>query len=285
MPNRILRDGFVDSEAINALSDWTHRVYSNLLVKCDDAGRFDGRLEFIRSHLFPLGTTRRTEDFRKSVEELEGGGLVIRYAHEGKPFLQVTKWQKCGKSITSRYPWSDGNHEIEYVERQTRDGPKDFVVSSISDGVRTPSVPHKDGVTRKTNTETETETKTKRSASADRAPPRTLNAQQRLGERYKNLWMGLYSEAGCCVLNKEHYAMLARIVSSIGEERAEKAIDRFIKDRSEFVVTARHALEIFVKRVNQYNAGAAPPVGGSNGVRTANRPLARAQVYDQEADQ
>jgi hypothetical protein len=174
MPNRILRDGFVDSEAVNALSDWTHRVYSNLLVKCDDAGRFDGRLEFIRSHLFPLGTTRRAEDFRKAVEEM-GGELVIRYEWNGKPFLQVTKWQRCGSATTSRYPWRDGGHRIEYVSRETRDGDKDFVTTSISDGVPTPCLPPADGVASELNTETKTETKTKTGAArASPSIPETL---------------------------------------------------------------------------------------------------------------
>lgn len=160
MPNRIIRDGFVDSEAVNALTDWTHRVYSNLLVKCDDAGRFDGRIEYIRSHLFPLGTDRRLGDVEKAIEEMEQLGLLLRYEYKGKPFLQVTKWQKCGKTLKSRYPWKDGSFNIHFVTLDTRDGEKDFVATSILDGVATGSTPHTHGVPPKTNTETETDTDT-----------------------------------------------------------------------------------------------------------------------------
>jgi hypothetical protein len=170
MPNRILRDGFVDSEPVNALTDWAHRVYSNLLVKSDDAGRYDGRVAVLRSHLFPLGTSRRIEDFNKALKEMESPKdeddnplypLVIRYECNGNPYLQLTKWQRCGKAIQSRYPWRDGSFTITYVERETRDGPKDFVSTSLVDGMPMGSSRGSDGVTAETNTETDTKTSTK----------------------------------------------------------------------------------------------------------------------------
>ncbi len=167
MPNRILRDGYVDSDSVASLSDWTHRVYSNLLVKCDDAGRFDGRREILRSHLFPLGTSRRNEDFDKALTEMEKAGLLVRYEWNGKPYLQLTKWQRCGKAIHSRFPWSDGSYAIEYLSRDTRDGRKEFVKTSISDPIATPCLWDGHGVSGETNTKTETETNT------DTLPPHT----------------------------------------------------------------------------------------------------------------
>lgn len=167
MPNRVIRDGFVDSESVCALSDWAHRVYSNLLVKCDDAGRFDGRIEFLRSQLFPLGTPRRNTDFEKALAELaqpkdESGrtlpALVVSYHHAGKPYLQLTKAARSSPCITSRYPWSDGSHKIEYVKLSTRDGDRDFVSTSLS----MPSVSHTHGIEGLSagSPETETETET-----------------------------------------------------------------------------------------------------------------------------
>jgi hypothetical protein len=132
VPNRIVRDGFVDSDAIAELSDWSHRVYSNLIVKADDAGRADGRIAVLRSTLFPCGTPHTEDDVRDAVDELVKRGLVLRYAWQDKPFLQVTKWQKCGSAIQSRFPWSDGSHRIQYVERETRDGVKEFVSTSLA---------------------------------------------------------------------------------------------------------------------------------------------------------
>lgn len=169
MPNRILRDGFVDSEPVAALSDWSHRVYSNLLVKSDDAGRFDGRLAILRSHLFPLGTTRRSEDFSRAIDEMkfpegEGGEklspLIICYEFAGKPYIQITKWRRCGDAKTSRYPWTDGNHDISYILQRTRDGDKDFVLTSLLDPMPIPSAPHRNRVRSELDTETYTDTET-----------------------------------------------------------------------------------------------------------------------------
>lgn len=167
MPNRIFRDGFVDSEAVNALSDWSHRLYSNLLVRCDDAGRFDGRIEYIRSHLFPLGTGHRIEDFHKAIGELSGQRLIIQYSFSEKPYIQITKWQRCGKAERSKFPWTNGSFAIEYVTRETRDGEKEFVASSLIDPVSIPLSPHEDRVQAESNTKTETETKTKACAEPE----------------------------------------------------------------------------------------------------------------------
>jgi hypothetical protein len=173
VPNRIVRDGYIDSESVCALSDWAHRVYSNLLIKSDDAGRYDGRIEVLKSNLFPLGTTRRADDFRKALGEMaaprdaEGNPLpplLILYSHGGKPFVQLTKVQRCSPATVSKFPWSDGTFRITYAKRETRDGAKEFVASSFPDGFNNPSGTHpdpSDPLSRGcTETETETETET-----------------------------------------------------------------------------------------------------------------------------
>lgn len=168
MPNRVIRDGFVDSEPVNALSDWAHRVYSNLLVRCDDAGRFDGRLESIRSHLFPLGTARRIEDFNKALDELTSQSLIIRYEYGAKSFIQITKWQRCGNSERSKFPWKDGVFAIIYASVETKDGCKDFVTTSLMG-----YAPPVNGVRIDPDTKTGTDTKTKTGAGTGSKTPKT----------------------------------------------------------------------------------------------------------------
>lgn len=141
MPSRIIREGFVDSESVCALTDWAHRVYSNLLLKADDAGRFDGRLEFLRSHLFPLGTQRRSSEVEQAVIETEKHALLIRYHFASKPYLQLTRWHRTGSSHKSKFPWRDGTLEISYVMLDTKDGPKEFVFSSVPTGSAPPPDP------------------------------------------------------------------------------------------------------------------------------------------------
>lgn len=141
MPNRLVREGFLDSEAINRLGDPSECLYHRLMLAADDAGRMDGRAEILRARLFPLGSRRASDveaQLRKCVEE----ALVIAYEWQGKPYLQITKWQRCSPCRVSKYPWKDGSHSIEYVKMETRDGLKEFVKTSLthSEGIGIPSV-------------------------------------------------------------------------------------------------------------------------------------------------
>lgn len=165
MPNRLIREGFLDSEAINSLDHFTECIYHRLLIVSDDAGRFDGRANIIASRCYPLRDNVRAKDVEKHLLKLVEAGLIIRYQWSGKPFLQLTKWQKCGKAVTSKYPWVDGKFKIKYASVDTRDGIKDFIITSIPDKnpITTPSLPHADGVKKEnfeSNTETETNTNT-----------------------------------------------------------------------------------------------------------------------------
>lgn len=131
MPNRIVREGFLDSEAINALGDPAECFYHRLLLAADDAGRMDGRVEMLRARLFPL-SSRRASDVEKQLSECVRLGLVIPYEWDGKPFVQLAKWQRCSPCTNSKFPWRDGGHKIAYVKRETRDGEKEFVLTSLS---------------------------------------------------------------------------------------------------------------------------------------------------------
>lgn len=138
MADRLLREGFADSDRVNALSDWAHRVFSHLIVRADDTGRIDARPEMAKSHLFPSGTTRRASDVSKAFQELVKRDLAILYEYAGKPYLQVMRWRCCGSAQTSKYPWKDGRYDVTYVDWYTTDGIKQFVSTSIPSGPQEP---------------------------------------------------------------------------------------------------------------------------------------------------
>lgn len=146
MPNRLIREGFLDSEPINRLSDPAECLYHRLLLAADDAGRMDGRPDILRARLYPLDSSRRTQDVVRHLRECESNGLVMEYQWDGKPFLQVSRWQRPGNSQYSKFPWSDGSFKIEWVQRETRDGAKEFASTSLSDPIATPSAPHQDPI-------------------------------------------------------------------------------------------------------------------------------------------
>lgn len=137
MPNRLIREGFLDSEAIHALSDAAECFFHRLMLAADDAGRMDGRVEILRARLFPLDLSRRASDVEKTLSECVKQGLVIPYEWKGQRFLQISKWQRSSPCVTSKFPWSDGSFRITYVKVETRDGEKDFAATSV--GIGNPS--------------------------------------------------------------------------------------------------------------------------------------------------
>lgn len=139
MANRLFRDGYLDSEAVNGLSDFSERVYARMLLAADDAGRLDGRIAILRGKVRPLDSARRNADYEHALSETCRAGLAYCYAVEGARFVQLTKVQKGTPAKMSKFPDWRGTYEIVTVKRQTRDGLKDFVLSSIPDGM--PEIP------------------------------------------------------------------------------------------------------------------------------------------------
>lgn len=119
MPNRLLKEGIVDSSAIDGLSADEEVLFYRLLVVADDFGRMDARLPIIKSKCFPL------KDAPKMLEKLDGWlrslvrqELVIRYQVDGKPYIQILKWEQRIRS-KEKYPSPDCGQRID--DCQTND--------------------------------------------------------------------------------------------------------------------------------------------------------------------
>lgn len=236
MPNRIVREGLTDSEAVATLPDFPFRVFSLLLLKVDDAGRIDGRPGFIRSMLFPVGTERTVDDIASVLLVLESAGLLMKYTVNGKPYVQLAKWQRCGNATTSKFPDRSGSHRISYVKRETRDGEKDFVTSSIfaqqmgsepiiepkptqksvdipPDPIGTPSDPNRIDF----NTKTETKSDTKTCVGDARAHTPDVEARN-LANRYQYLSTAL--------MGQREWKRLEEMVAKRGVSETEALLNR-----------------------------------------------------------
>ena len=144
MPNRYIREGFLDSKAINQLTDFAECFYHRLLIAVDDAGRFDGRSQVIANKLWPCKNVSKKE-VDKALEECIKTGLLIIYLYNDQSYLQLVKCWRCGNAKFSKYPDEDGKFKIEFEVLETRDGEKEYVKSSIvCDSVT--KEPHADGV-------------------------------------------------------------------------------------------------------------------------------------------
>jgi hypothetical protein len=54
LPNRILRDGILESRGVNSLSDDGQLLYYRLLSIVDDFGRYEAAEDILRAKCFPL---------------------------------------------------------------------------------------------------------------------------------------------------------------------------------------------------------------------------------------
>lgn len=146
MPSRIIREGLLDSETVNRLSDRAERLFVRLLIAADDAGRCDARAEWLAARLFP--TLRlRSSDVQARLDECVNNGLLTAYIVFGRPYVQVMRWQRQGSAKSAKYPNASGSLEIEYISSLTHEGEREFVKESMpimaggQEGVCTGSLP------------------------------------------------------------------------------------------------------------------------------------------------
>lgn len=106
MPTRYLKPGVRDSESIDSLSALAETLFYRLLVTVDDFGRYDGRPSMVKAHCFPVKNLT-VEVCASLLAELSKAGLVIIYTVDGKPYLQMCKWDNVPRAKESKYPPCD----------------------------------------------------------------------------------------------------------------------------------------------------------------------------------
>jgi len=105
MPNRILRDGILQSEMVASLG-WPEEVfYRRLMSVVDDYGRFHASTKLLRSACYPLQFDKVSDaDIGKWISKCETAGLVSVYpAPDGKRYLQILKFGQQQRS-KSKFP-------------------------------------------------------------------------------------------------------------------------------------------------------------------------------------
>jgi len=105
VPNRLLRDGLLDSDRVNALSAEGERLFTRLLLVADDFGRFDGRVTVIRARCFPVKRDLTDGDVGRWLEEIaRQKELVVFYRVGGKPYVEVVNHRFRTRAMRSKYP-------------------------------------------------------------------------------------------------------------------------------------------------------------------------------------
>ncbi len=104
MPNRIIREGIIDSEAVNALSPEAEVFYRRLMSVVDDFGRFDGRIAVLRARLYALQLDKvREASLERWIAECVKARLIRLYEHDRKPYVLFLKLG-APRAKASKYP-------------------------------------------------------------------------------------------------------------------------------------------------------------------------------------
>lgn len=109
MPSRILREGILSSDRVNALSVEAEVFYRRLMSVVDDFGRFDGRPSMLRVSCYPLRVDAVHEtDITDWIVECATVGLIVVYIVDGKPYLEVQEFKQQERSKSKFPPPSAG---------------------------------------------------------------------------------------------------------------------------------------------------------------------------------
>lgn len=104
MPNRIIREGIIDSSAVNSLSPEAEVFYRRLMNVVDDYGRFDGRLPVLRARLYPLQLEKvREASLERWIAECVKARLIRLYEHKGSQYIEFHKLGSP-RAKASKYP-------------------------------------------------------------------------------------------------------------------------------------------------------------------------------------
>ena len=103
MPNRVIREGFLDSEKINKLSESEQNFFTRLMLIVDDYGRFDARPELLKSKCYPV-TDKRLTMVSNMLTKLNKTGLVKLYSVNGKDYLEIVEYNQRLRQKREKYP-------------------------------------------------------------------------------------------------------------------------------------------------------------------------------------
>jgi hypothetical protein len=120
MPNRILREGIIDSRAVASLSMGAELFYRCLMSIVDDYGRYEADPELLRVKCFPRRLAQidgqMTVTWLSEVSQAltdDGHPLVTIYeCPNGKKYLQINNFRQRIRSEHSKCPSPDGQMTV-----------------------------------------------------------------------------------------------------------------------------------------------------------------------------
>lgn len=103
MPNRIIRD-WTDSISFDGISPEAERLFTRLIMKADDFGRFHADPRLVRAGCFPLVESLRTNDVTRWLDELSTRKLILRYEADQRNVLAIVNYGQRLKLSKAKFP-------------------------------------------------------------------------------------------------------------------------------------------------------------------------------------
>lgn len=105
MPDRIVREGILDSDRVNNLSAGAELFYRRLMSKADDFGRYNGHPKVLLAHCYPLQVDRYSvADVKRWLTECEREDLIFTYEVDGKPYLEIRNFGQRLRQKKQKWP-------------------------------------------------------------------------------------------------------------------------------------------------------------------------------------
>jgi hypothetical protein len=127
VPNRLVREGILDSKAVNSLSEPAEILYRRLINVVDDFGRFEADVELIRSRCFARQLQQWPEDRIEAVlPELsaakteDGLPLVLVYVVGAKQYIEIQNFKQRIRASNSKYPAPSARDAVEALRSDGR---------------------------------------------------------------------------------------------------------------------------------------------------------------------
>lgn len=105
----MIRDGWLESPAIDQLDPHAERFFLRLCLRADDFGRYHALPQLLKSNLYPLKDEVKSTEVAKWLSACAAAGLLRCYNADGKPFLEILKFGQRMRQAVSKFPAPSDN--------------------------------------------------------------------------------------------------------------------------------------------------------------------------------
>ena len=183
MPNRIIREGILTSEKVNALKPRAELFYRRLMSVVDDYGRFSAHPAILRASCYPLCIDSvREADISRHLTEAQAAGLIALYEVEGKWSLEMRDFRQRLRTKNSKHPPPENGRHMA-------------VTCQTDDGHMTVTCPHETEAEAEAQTEVEAQKKSAAHSLEQKSPQAAIEREKK-ATAFDEFWQSYPKKRG-----------------------------------------------------------------------------------------